>query len=123
MQKKNVYRLVSLSLLINIIPLKAKQEGLTIVNDTNVKVRVKYRLKGSSSTVNKLLSPGKRFSFVLGSATIFYYNRKYTVVIPRSHPDRLLKLTEIIKAAKQQRTAHGGKGKIGNIEVFFQSIR
>ena len=123
MQKTNVYRLISLSLLINIIPLKAEQEGLTIVNDTKTEeiVIVRYRLK-SGATVTKRLSPGKQFSFVRGSATIRHHNDMYTVVIPRSHPDSLLKLTEIMEAAKQQKTSHGGEGKIGNIKVFFQII-
>ncbi len=124
MQKTNVYRLISLGLLINIIPLKAKQEGLTILNDTNEEKVVRYRLK-SGETVTKRLSPGKQFSFVQGSTTIRHYNHMYTVTIPLSHPVSLpkkLTLKEIMEAAKQQRTIHGGEGKIGNIEVFLQTI-
>jgi len=124
MQKTNIYRLICLSLLINIIPLKAKQEGLTIVNDTNEEKIVRYRLK-SGATVTKRLSPGKQFSFMRGSATIRHYNRMYTVTIPLSHPvssPKKLRLKEIIESAKQQKTAHSGEGKIGNIEIFFQTI-
>ena len=124
MKKTDVCRLIGLSLLINIIPLKAEQEGLTIVNDTKTEEIVRYRLK-SGATVTKRLSPGKQFSFVRGSATIRHHNHMYTVTIPSSHPVSLpkkLTLKKIMEAAKQQRTTHGGEGKIGNIKGFFQII-
>ncbi len=124
MQKTNVYRLISLSLLINIIPLKAKQEGLAVVNDTSLEVMIQYRLK-DGVLATKRLAPGKAFTF-WGRAKISHYNSHYSLIVPKSRSASLLKkvgLKEIMKAARQQIQPYGGKGKIGDIEVSFIIIK
>ena len=132
MKKVSIYRLISLSLLINIISIKAEQKRLVIVNDTQKReVRVEYPRK-TGEVIKKVLMPGKRFSYAQGKASIYMpsKNGTYTVTIPPSRPAGSLKkltLTQIMEAAKQKEHAgpHGyytEKGQIGDVKIFFETI-
>lgn len=131
MQKVSIYRLISLSLLINVISIKAEQKRLVIVNDTKERVRVKYPRK-TGKEIKKVLMPGKRFSYAQGSASIYVpsENGTYTVTIPSPRPVGSLKkltLTQIMQAAKQKERMgpHGyytEKGQIGDVKIFFEKI-
>ena len=131
MKKVSIYRLISLSLLINIVPIKAEQKRLVIVNDTQERVRVEYPRK-TGEAIKKVLMPGKRFSYEQGKAFIYVpsKNGTYTATIPSSRPVGSLKklfLTQIMEAAKQKEHMgpHGyytRKGQIDDVKIFFETI-
>ncbi len=125
------FRLFSLSLLLSIISIEAKQEGLTITNDTEEEVRVRYPRK-TKKEAKKILSPGERFSYAQGKVFIYLPSRNgtYEITISKSRPVGSLKeitLTQIMEAAKKKEHtgAHGyytEKGTIGDIKIFFETI-
>jgi len=131
MKRVSIYRLISLSLLISIIPIKAEPKRLAIVNDTKERVRVRYPRK-TGGEMKKVLFPGKQFSYAQGKAFIYVpsKNGTYQVTIPSSRSaGSLAKLTlkQIMEAAKQKEHMgpHGyytEKGQIGDVKIFFETI-
>ena len=131
MKKMIIFRLFSLGLLLSIISIEAKQEQLTIINDTKEKVRVRYPRK-TKKAAKKILLPGERFSYAQGKAFIYLPSRNgtYEITIPESRSVGSLKkitLKQIMEVAKQKE--HTGpynyyteKGKIGDIKIFFETI-
>ena len=131
MKRVSIYRLIGLSLLISIVPIKAKQKRLSIVNDTRERVRVRYPRK-TGKEMEKVLMPGKRFSYAQGKAFIYLPSRNgtYKVTISSARPVGSLEkitLTQIMEAAKQNKHLgpHGyytEKGHIGDIKIFFEKV-
>ncbi|MGB8367460.1 MAG: hypothetical protein WCD44_03820 [Candidatus Babeliales bacterium] len=131
MKKMTIFRLCSLSLLFNLISIEAKQERLTIVNDTKEKVRVSYPRKDQTE-MKKILFPKDSFSYASGIAYIYapkkHGNYEVTISLPRPAGSiNKITLSQIIEAAKQKENVgefgyFTEKGQIGDIKIFFEKI-
>ncbi len=129
MKKLTVFKLCSISLLFVLISLEAKQEKLTIVNDTKKAVRVRY--PGKTKEIETKLQPTSQFKYTKGTARIYVPrkgNYEVTISEPRAAGSlNKVTLTQIMEAAKQKE--HVGEsgyfteeGKIGDIKIFFEKI-